>query len=185
MKRMTLFFGIPACTLAVLVMAQALPMMAGDALAQTRSGVYVLLSRNDPPIHIGDGEGEISDLEFRWVSFVPPDLHAWTFELVKVPGRITFMVTIFSLVPNERVDCPTTAWVNGKRVYDLRQGENVGFGKTTTAQFSVGKRQLKVGRNTVEIREEWCTNTNIGARNDSLIKELTYVLDSVSLAKTR
>ena len=183
MKRMILFFGIPACTLAVLIMANALPMMTSNALAQTQSGVHVLLSKDDPPIHIGDGAGETSDFEVRNFNFAPPDRYAWTFEFGKVPDRIIFTVTIFSLVPVDRWDCPTTVWVNGERVYDLRRGENVGSGKTTTAQFSVEKKQLTVGRNTVEIREEWCINTNVSARNDSLIKELTYVFGSVPAAK--
>ena len=136
----------------------------------------VLLSESDPPIHIGDGEGKIEDIEttLRSINFNPPRQYGWTFELAEVPEKIIFTVTIFSLT--EQWDCPTTAWLNGKRVYDLRKGENVGSGKTTTAQFLVLKHQLKLGTNMIEIREEECTDTENFALNDSLIKGLSYIV---------
>ena len=134
----------------------------------------VLLSESDPPIHIGDGEGKIEDIEDSLRRFSPPDQHTWTFELDEVPDTMIFTVTIFSLT--EQWDCPTTAWLNGTRVYDLRRGENVGTGRTTTAQFPAEKQHLKVGRNTITVREEECTDTENFALNDSLIKGLSYIV---------
>ncbi len=174
-----------AVALCIALISSAIAQTPGGNTSAAASGVYTLLSKNDPSIHIGDGAGEISDLETRSTSFAPPDRYAWTFALGQVPDGITFAVTIFSLVPVSSWDCPTTAWVNGKRVYDLRQGEggDVGSGKTTTAQFSVKKQQLKVGGNTFEIREEDCRDTANPALNDSLIREVTFVFDSVPPAK--
>ena len=172
-----------AVALCIALISTAIAQTPGGKTPAAASGVYTLLSKNDPSIHIGDGAGETSDFEVRNFSFAPPDRYAWTFELGKVPDRVIFTVTIFSLVPKDVWDCPTTAWVNGKRVYDLRKGENVGTGKTTIAQFSVEKRQLKPGANTIEIREEECTDTRSFALNDSLIRELTYVFGSVPAAK--
>ncbi|MCH8097168.1 MAG: hypothetical protein IID53_08830 [Proteobacteria bacterium] len=172
---MTPFLRILAPTLvAMFIMANALPNMASNALAQTQSGVHVLLSKDDPPIHIGDGEGEITDIKQALRSSNPPDRHAWAFELGEVPDRLFFTVTIFSLAHFSEWDCPTTARLNGSRVYDLRDGENVGSGYTTTARFSVGKEHLKGGRNTIEIREENCLDTYFPALNDSLIKGVRY-----------
>ncbi len=180
---MTPSLRILAPTLVVLlIMVNALPMMASNALAQTRSGIHVLLSKDDPPIHIGDGEGKIADIKEALKNSnppVPPDRHAWAFELGEVPDRLFFTVTIFSLVHWSNWDCPTTAWLNGSRVYDLRDaekdGEKIGS-VTTTARFSVGKKHLKVGRNTIEIREEDCQGKDrlFPPLNDSLIKEVMY-----------
>ena len=176
MKRTISLFSIPACILAVLlIMANTLPMMVSNALAQTRDGVHVLLSKDDPPIHIGDGRGEIEDIEHALRRSSPPDHYTWTFKLELVPDYIIFTINIFSLVSySEQWDCPTTAWLNGKRVYDLRDGENVGTGKTTTAQFLGEKRYLKVGENTIEIKEEECRATRNFALNDSLVKGIMY-----------
>ena len=179
---MTPFLRILAPTLVVLlIMANALPMMPSNAIAETPSGVHVLLSKDDPPIHIGDGAGTISDIEQELRSSnppVPPDRHAWAFELGEVPDRLFFTVAIFSLLHWTDWDCPTTAWLNGSRVYDLRDaekdGQSVGTGITTTARFSVEKEHLKMGTNTVEIREETCSDTNSAATNDSLIKGVMY-----------
>ncbi len=170
-----------AVALCIALISSAIAQTPGGKTSAAASGVYTLLSKNDPSIHIGDGEGAIADLEVRSTLFSPPDRHAWTFELGKVPDRIIFTVTIFSLT--KQWDCPTMAWLNGTRVYDLRRGENVGSGKTTIAQFSVGKRQLKPGTNTIAIREEECTDTASFALNDSLIREVTYVFGSVPAAK--
>ena len=179
---MTPFLRILAPTLvALFIMANALPMMASNALAQTQSGIHVLLSKDDPPVHIGDGAGTIADIKQVLQNSnppVPPDRHAWAFELGEVPDRLFFTVAIFSLVRWSDWDCPTTAWLNGSRVYDLRDaeknGEYIGSYHTTTARFSVGKEHLKGGRNTIEIREEDCSDTNSAATNDSLIKGVMY-----------
>ena len=182
MKRTISLFSILACTsVPLLIMTGALPMMASNALAETRIGVHVLLSKDDPPIHIGDGRGAIEDIEHALRSSNPPDHYTWTFKLDEVPDTMIFTVTIFSLT--KQWDCPTTAWLNGRRVYDLRNGENVVTGKTTTARFLAEKRHLQVGTNTIEIREEACTDTESFALNDSLIKGLTYVFSNVAAAK--
>ena len=182
---MTPFLRILAPTLVVLlIMANALPMMPSNAIAETPSGVHVLLGKDDPPIHIGDGEGKISDIKEALKNSnppVPPDRHAWAFELGEVPDSLFFTVTMFSLTPNwSEWDCPTTAWLNGSRVYDLRDaekdGQSVGTGITTTASFSVGKAYLKTGTNTVEIREEECQGKDrlFPPLNDSFIKGVMY-----------
>ena len=182
---MTPFLRILAPTLvAMFIMANALPNMASNALAQTQSGVHVLLSKDDPPIHIGDAEGQFADIKEALKNSnppVPPDRHAWAFELGEVPDKLFFTVTMFSLVPHwSDWDCPTTAWLNGSRVYDLRDaeknGQPVGMRHTTTASFSVGREHLKDGRNTIEIREEDCQGKDrlFPPLNDSLIKEVIY-----------
>ncbi len=159
-------------------MANALPMMASNALAQTRSGVHVLLSEDDPPVHIGDGEGKIADIKEALKNSnppVPPDRHAWAFELGEVPDRLFFTITMFSLNPHwSDWDCPTTAWLNGSRVYDLRDAI-IGSRSTTVARFSVGKKHLRSGKNTIEIREENCDIDTLFPRlNDSLVKGVLY-----------
>ena len=166
---------------AVFLMVNVLPMMTSNALAQAQSGVHVLHSEADPPVHIGDGEGGIADIKKVLQNSnppVPPDRYAWHFELREVPSKLFFTVTIFSLVHWSNWDCPTTAWLNGSRVYDLRDaekdGEYIGSYHTTTARFSVEKEHLKMGTNTVEIREETCSDTNSAATNDSLIKGVMY-----------
>ena len=182
---MTPFLRILAPTLvALFIMANALPMMASNALAQTQSGVHVLLSKDDPPVHIGDGEGKIADIKEALKNSnppVPPDRHAWAFELGEVPDRLFFTVSVFSLLPHwSDWDCPTTAWLNGSHIYDLRDaeknGQPVGMGHTTTASFPVGREHLKDGRNTIEIREEDCQGKDrlFPPLNDSLIKEVMY-----------
>ena len=185
MKRTASFLNILTRTFATLfVMANFLLLMTNDVLANTHDGVYTLLSKDDLPIHIGDGRGEIDDIDNALRSSSPPSRHTWTFELGEVPDSIIFTVTIFSLVNYlDQWDCPTTVRVNSERIYDLRKGENVGSWRTTTAKFSVGKRRLKLGTNTIEIREELCTDTGSFAQNDSLIKELTYVLGSAAVTK--
>ncbi len=181
---MTTFLRILAPTLvALFIMTNVLAMMTSNALAQTQSGIHVLLSKDDPPIHIGDGEGNIADIKEALKNSNPPDpsdRHAWTFELGEVPDRLFFTVTMFSLNPHWSYwDCPTTAWLNGSRVYDLRDaekdGKNIGS-VTTTARFSVGKKHLKDGRNTIEIREEECQGRDrlFPPFNDSLIKGVMY-----------
>ena len=162
--------------------------LISSAIAQTpgsktpvASGVYTLLGQDDPPVHIGDGAGAIDDIERSLRSSNPPDHYTRSFKLDEVPDTIIFTVTIFSLT--SEWDCPTTAWLNGMRVYDLREGENVGSGETTTVRFLVEKRHLKVGKNTIQILEEECTDTDNSALNDSLVKGLTYVFSSVAAAK--
>ena len=181
---MTLFLRILAPTsLALFIMANALPMMASNTLAKTGRSVHVLLSEDDPPVHIGDGEGGIADIKKVLQKSnppVPPDRYAWHFELREVPSKLFFTVTIFSLVHWSNWDCPTTAWLNGSRVYDLRDaekdGQPVGMRHTTTANFSVGRDHLKQGRNTIEIREEDCQGKDrlFPPLNDSLIKGVMY-----------
>lgn len=175
MKRTISLVNIMACILVVLlILANPLPMFASNALAQTRDGV-VLLSKNDRPIHIGDGAGSIEDIESALRSSNPPDRYTWTFKINEVSDTVIFTVTIFSLLSYaEEWDCPTTVWINDRRVYDLRDGENVGTGNTTTARFLADKHYLKVGENTIEVREEECKNTNGQALNDSLIMGITY-----------
>ena len=181
---MTPFLRILAPTLvALFLMASALPIMASNALAKTPSGVYVLLSKDDPPVHIGDGGGAIEDIDPALRSSNPRDHYTQTFKLDEVPDTIIFTVVIFSLAHPSEYDCPTTAWLNDTRVYDLRTGENVGSGKTTTVRFLAEKRRLKVGTNTIQIWEEECIDTESSALNDSLIKGLTYVFSSVAAAK--
>ena len=156
-------------------LANTLPMIASNALAINHNGIHDLLSKDDPPIHIGDGRGAIEDIEHSLRSSNPPDDYTWTFKLDEVPDTMIFAVTIFSLVSySEKWDCPTTVWLNGTRVYDLRDGEDVGTGKTTTAQFLAEKRHLKQGNNTFRIKEERCRNSNGFALNDSLVKGVMY-----------
>ncbi|MCH8091894.1 MAG: hypothetical protein IIC57_06075 [Proteobacteria bacterium] len=175
---MTLFLRILAPTsLALFIMANALPMMASNTLAKTGRSVHVLLSEDDPPVHIGDGEGGIADIKKVLQKSnppVPPDRYAWHFELREVPSKLFFTVTIFSLVHWSNWDCPTTAWLNGSRVYDLRDAI-IGSRSTTIARFSVGKKHLRSGKNTIEIREENCDIDTLFPRlNDSLVKGVLY-----------
>lgn len=130
---------------------------------------HEFIEGSNKPIHLGDGRGEIEDIPVEYRNTNVPVSYGWKFNLQELPQAGLLFVSMYSLVEKSRYDCPTVVKLNGKEIYDLRQG-SYGSYKTTNAEIPLKKEYFQVGENKIEIAEESCKDPrSIGARNDSLV----------------
>jgi len=125
----------------------------------------VLLSKSDTPIHIGDGQGMISDIDPFTPN--PPVAFGWTFTLDKPPAEGKLTITIYSLGPSE-YNCDTSVSLNGKTVSQLDTFGGDSW-KTTLAEISLQYSHFNTALNKLIIKESRCARAGM---NDSIIKEV-------------
>lgn len=151
----------------------------GEAVSPTPGSAFVFFDgAKSKFIQIGDNEGSISDIDgfltgiaaamgkdrddlFEYVG----EGHEFSFTLRDKPAAAVIEVKVYSLVDKaNRYDCKTTIEINDGDEFDLRNGENVGSGKTTV--FSKEISNLRAGENEIRFEENPCDPSGW---NDSLI----------------